>query len=576
MKRLLFSLSVFLLSATAFAAPRSLQQMKEAAKSVLKAAPAATRGGGAQLEVMRQGAQLTVLGYTTGGFAVIANDDAFNAVLGYSDTQFSPDNMPPALQWWMDAAEAAMQQRLASGATTRSTTTPADQGYPAEIGGDYGLIETRWDQLAPYNNIVSSRFAGANVYTGCVATAMAQIMYYHKFPTKGQGRNSYRVVSADPSTNDKQLGVSFNTTYDWDNMLPIYTTGRYTTEEADAVAKLMFHCGVAVEMSYGTAAVGGSGAHDNDAANALQQYFLYSTKFYARDIYTEREWMDIIYEEISNNRPVLYGGITATLSGHAFVFDGYDASGRVHVNWGWSGSGNGFFDVALLDSRQGSFSYDQDMVVIHDANEPQIPYSSQWGLADSYQHNEKGSFTVSVMNMQLTYKATFLQQKDAAAFDGNIGLLAQPVDGGTPIVLDNLNISEQVGRPIEYYSAYNLGNRASIATLPDGTYRVYMASKATTETEWQPVRSNETIVNNYIITKRGTSVTVDEGEPGWTTGIESVTVTGGNGGGTVRVYTADGVLVYTAPAAGFRLDDVPARGLLIVKRGAETVKVVKK
>ena len=123
--------------------------------------------------------------------------------------------------------------------------------------------------------------------------------------------------------------------------------------------------------------------------------------------------------------------------------------------------------------------------------------------------------------------------------------------------------------------AYGYGNTADISALPDGVYRVYLASKATTETEWQPVRSNETVVNNYLLTISGGAATVAEGDPGWTTGIENAGASAPNGYGMVRVYTADGVLVYSAKADAFSLDDVPARGILIVKRGAETVKVAK-
>lgn len=564
MKKLILSLSFLLASAIAFAAPRSLSQMKEAVKSVLNTQSAATRGGQAQLEVLKEGRQLTVLGYAAGSFAVIANDDAFDAVLGYSDTRFSPDNMPPALQWWMDAADEAMQQRLDAGeAATTATTTPAELGYTPQVDE---LMQTRWDQRKPYNNLVAQRL-GAAYPTGCVATAMAQIMRYHKYPTKGEGYIEEYM--------GHQVFVNFEKKYQWDNMLPVYDDEiGYTSAQANAVATLMLDCGVAVQMNYG---LSGSGALSNTAATALEQYFLYSTKLYIRDIYTEREWMGIIYEEISNRRPVYYGGATARGEGHAFVFDGYDASGRVHVNWGWSGSGNGFFDVAILNSLQGSFSEGQDMIVMHTAEQPEIPYSSQFGILPSISWKDgstsTGSFTVSTSGGTLTFNVTNLLNCDANAFTGTLGLIAEPVDGGAAIALFNGQLEA-----VPYSSGWpDFGTySASIASLADGTYRVYLATKATTETDWQPVRSNETIVNNYIITKRGMSVSVDEGEPGWTTGIERVTVTGGNGDGTVRVYTADGVLVYTAPAAGFRLDDVPVSGLLIVKRGAETVKVVKK
>ena len=574
MKKLLFSLSFLLASAMATAAPRSLSQMKSAAESALKAQPvAATRGGSAQLEVMKQGRQYTVLGYKTGGFAVIANDDEFNAVIGYSDREFSTDNLPPAMLWWMDAADEAMTQRLASGGQTVSAAEMRSSSYPEAVEP---LMVSEWDQSAPYNNIVSQRL-GATVYTGCVATAMAQIMYYHRSPTRGTGGKNYPIESEDPSTNGKRLAVSFQaTTYDWDNMLPTYTAGSYNTTQADAVATLMFHCGVAVEMSYGTRAVGGSGAYDYNVPPALEQYFGYSAKLYTRDIYSTEQWMNIIYDEISNGRPVFYGGVTSQWFGHAFVFDGYDANGFVHVNWGWSGSGNGYFDVALLNSSQGSFSYQQDMVVMHPGGQPEIPYTSQWGFIDWPLQGAKGSFTVTVRGTQLSYSATQLLNFDAEDFDGNIGLLAEPVEGGTATVLDEFDITELLGGVVEYLNGLGrINNTVDISGLADGTYRVYLASKATTETDWQTVRSNENLVNNYILTIRNGSASVEEGEGGWTTGIESVNAGAAAGDGTVRVYTADGVLVYTAPASEYRLEDVPATGLLIVKNGANTVKVVK-
>lgn len=571
MKKLLLSLSFLFASAVIFAAPRSLSQMKEAAKSVLKAAPAATRSGQAQLEVLKQGVQYTVIGYTSGGFAVITNDDRFNAVIGYSDRQFSTDTLPPAMLWWMDAADEALRLRLESGATVRESVTPGSMGYPEAVGQ---LMATTWDQGTPYNNIIVQRLGGAYP-TGCVATAMAQVMKYYNWPDRGTGFKTHR-FQFEENGHEYKLTADFeNTSYQWDNMLPSYSgVSSYTEEEANAVAELMLHCGVAVEMNYG---LNGSGALSNTAAIALEQYFLYSTKLYIRDIYTEREWMGIIYEEISNRRPVYYGGATASGAGHAFVFDGYDANGLVHVNWGWSGSGNGFFDVAILNSTQGSFSEGQDMIVMHTAEQPEIPYSSQFGILPSASweggSTSTGSFTVSTSGGTLTFNVTNLLNCDANAFTGTLGLIAEPVDGGAAIALFNDQL-----KAVPYSSGWpDFGtNSASIDGLPDGTYRVYLATKATQETDWQPVRSNETIVNNYLLTVSGGTATVTEGEPGWTTGIESVTVTGGNGDGTVRVYTADGVLVYTAPAAGFRLDDVPVSGLLIVKRGAETVKVVKK
>lgn len=575
MKKLLLLLSLQLASVMVFAAPRNLSQMKAAAKSVLKSPSATTRNSEAQLDVMQQGRQYTVIGYSSGGFAVIANDDAFEAVIGYSDTKFLTDNIPPAMQWWINATDAALQQRLSNGQTMSTNVLPADCGYPASVPQ---LMLSEWDQSTPYNNEVVKRLGGSYP-TGCVATALAQIMYYHKYPTKGTGRKTF---SLEPYTGNGTLFVNFgSTTYDWDNMLPIYADNNYTQEQADAVAKLMLHCGVAVDMNYG---VGGSGAYDNDVATAAKQYFRYSTKFYTRDIYPTTQWMNIIFDEISNGRPVLYGGATAQMAGHAFVFDGYDESGRVHVNWGWSGSGNGYFNVAVLDSSdeslteptQNGYSYQQDMVLMHPEGQPEIPYTSQWGLLDWPLQNTKGSFTVTVSDKELTYTATNLYQLDADPFTGQIGLLAAPLSGDTPTVLDANEVITQSGGGAEYLSGYNeISNITDISSLSDGTYRVYMASKATTETAWQPVHSNETIVNNYILTINGDNVTVEDGEPDWTTGIENVIPGTAVNDGTVRVYTVDGVLVYSAPADGFNLGDVPASGLLIIKNGATVTKVMK-
>lgn len=577
MKKHLLILSFLLGALMTQAAPRSLSEMMEVAKGVIKAPSATTRGSSARMEVLQQGRQFTVVGYAKGGFAVIANDDRFNAVLGYSDTEFSTGDMPPGLRWWMNAADEALRHSLSTDAEATSGAEVRSAEYPEAVAQ---LMTTEWNQGAPYNNLVVERW-GYDFPTGCVATAMAQIMRYHEYPAKGKGSKLYRFTPATEGIGELRAFANFGqATYNYAEMIDRYAGNNYTPEQANAVATLMYHCGVAVEMNYD---LGGSGAYDNVAAKALEQYFGYSTKFYVRDVYTTRDWMNIIYEEISSGRPILYGGATPQFAGHAFVFDGYNADGLVHVNWGWSGSGDGYFDVAILDSGTGSYSEQQDMVIIHDADQPEIPYTSQWGLLDWPLQNVKGSFSVSLNGMSLTYSASHLYNVDAADFTGSMALVASPVGDGESVilyehdvVLTDMNTMQQydnIGHLDGY--AYGYGNTADISALPDGTYRVYLASKATSETEWQPVRSNETVVNNYLLTISGGAATVAEGDPGWTTGIENAGASAPNGDGMVRVYTADGVLVYSAKADAFSLDDVPARGILIVKRGAETVKVVK-
>ena len=578
MRKLLLTLALAVITVAANCAPRSLEAMKNAAKNVLK--PVATRSGSAQLEVMKQGVQYTVLGYTAGGFAVIANDDTFNAVLGYSDAEFSMDNVPPAMKWWMDAVDQTLSNMLESGATPVALSTPGDMGYRASV---LPLVSTQWDQSAPYNNMVVSTF-GADYVTGCVATAMAQIMKTHNYPVQGRG------IKAVTINGQYYIADFENTTYQWENMLDVYSNGwgsanpNYNAEQAAAVGELMLHCGVAVDMNYGTNADGGSGSHNYLAAAALNEYFGYSTKFFSRDIYPTDEWMDMVYSEISAGRPVLYGGATPDNYGHSFVIDGYNAAGLVHVNWGWSGGGTAYCDIAILNSGQGNFSEGQDMTYIRDAEQPQLSYNSQWGLGavstwtnnggDSW-FDVYGEFTLTAQTGMLSFSTNNLMNCGAEAFTGQIALLAEPLEGGAVTVLQTRSLNNIASNRYVSSNTWEYTGTAFLTNLADGTYRVYLASKATNETDWQTVRSNENIVNNYIVTKQGMTATVTEGEPGWTTGIESVNAGAATGNGTVSVYTVDGVLVYTAPAGEYRLEDVPATGLLIVKNGANTVKVVK-
>lgn len=565
MKKIFFTLSLVLLSSMAYCAPRSLEQMKAAAAEALRSkAGVATRGGAATPEVLKQGQQYTVLGYGTGGFAVIANDDSFDAVLGYSDGDFTSGNIPPAMLWWMEAVDESLQQKLESGDTQTRATDPASGGYPARVES---LVTARWGQDTPYNDQCPTYTYGGRTsryVTGCVATAMAQIMYYHKYPERGQGRKIYDFTSPDDGQ-VHSFDIRFSRfTYDWDNMIDNYKSG-YNALQAEAVSTLMLHCGVSVNMNYNRS---GSGAYSSDAANALEDYFLYSTKMYTRDIFTENEWMDIIYKEISASRPLLYGGASPVQGGHAFVLDGYDENGLVHINWGWEGDQDGFFEIGELNG----YTVQQDMILMHDGNEPEIPYTSQLGIAESLTWSDgvtrRGQFSITANGRAMTYTVNNLLNGDAKDFSGRIMLMAEPVEGGAATTLHSFSAMLQSN------GGYPTLSQTGISTsmLPDGTYRIFLASQGDNEATWQLVRSNEQVVNSYIMTVSDGMATIGDGTPGWTTGIEAVNAAGD---GTVRVYTADGVLVYTATADGFSMDDVPAKGLLIVKNGAKTVKVMK-
>lgn len=352
------------------AAPRSKAAMERAAKAILaqkstgsSARAAANKG---QFKLLKSNKAYSVYGYEKGGFAIITSDDLAPEVIGYSESIFS-DGANSNFKWYLDEAEKAVNAIVASGKPFKATAPDPSQ-YATSVAP---LITCHWGQESPYNDLcpegTSSGSGGWQGYgetgrcvTGCVATAMAQVMYYHKSPAHGQGTNSVRVKQADGSYNTVTVDFS-QSVYDWDNMLDDYD-GHYSYAEGQAVAKLMLDCGVASNMEYAT---DGSGTYTNLARDGMVNYFGYpaTAQFLERDGYSEAEWMNMIFNELSNSRPLLYGGVDMMNGGHEFVFCGYDAQGRVWVNWGWEGSDDGYYDVALLDPESYSFSSYQDMVI---------------------------------------------------------------------------------------------------------------------------------------------------------------------------------------------------------------------
>ena len=438
----------------------------------------------------------------------------------------------------MDMAEHALQTALDNGYEVTPTAELRDGKYPESVDE---LLTTRWDQSMPFNKELV-RITGKSYPTGCMATAMAQIMKYHSYPSTGQGYKGYAI-------DGKNGNYDFeNTTYRYDRMLDVYSGNNYTEEQADAVAKLMLHCGVAVDMTYG---LSGSGSYSNDATLALSEYFKYDSRLYSRDIYTKAEWMDIIFDEISNGRPILYGGVTAQNAGHAFVFDGYDAEGLVHVNWGWSGSGNGYFEVALLNSNTGSYSYGQDMILMHTAEAPALPYVSQWGIMPSITwvsgggqtFETKGKFEARLLGTKLMCVCSNLINCGVEGFSGNLALMAEPVEGGSVVTLRSENLNNFAYNQVYPANASDYSVMVDVSRLGDGTYRIYLASKAYTETDWQPVHFNETIDGAYLLSVSGGKATI-------TTGIDGViTEPVVDKPADNRIYSIDGRCVGTDAGA---------------------------
>lgn len=270
------------------------------------------------------------------GFLVVSADDCAIPLLGYSDTAFDSSNIPPQLEAWLDFYAEEIAWASKAGVSSKGKKTSSRPVW-APVAP---MIKTKWNQDAPFNMYCPEK-NGERCPTGCVATAMSQIMKYYEWPQKGKGSNSYKLdgfgtISCDFS----------EMTFDWKNMLNEYD-GMTSKTANKAVGNLMFATGVSVDMQY---SLSGSGAPSLYIPGALYEYFDYDISMYdaLRARYTTPEWEALIYGELAAGRPVIYGG-NAESGGHEFICDGYDSDGYFHFNWGWSGSNDGYFTLSTLD-----------------------------------------------------------------------------------------------------------------------------------------------------------------------------------------------------------------------------------
>ena len=291
-------------------------------------------------------------------FVIVSADDCVTPIIGYStENGFGQDAMPDNVFYWLKA----YNEEIGTNISRHVEATDAIRSEWDNLLNGNGLepktrtsvsplLHTIWDQTTPYNNLCptnSSGGSGGHAYTGCVATAMAQVMKYWEHPVKGTGSHSYNC----PSYGQQSANFA-SSTYNWDNMKNIYSASN-TTAEITAVATLMYHCGVSVDMVYGTG-TNGSAASSGDVPSALTTYFNYasSTQVRMKSSYSDSQWISMLKTELDNARPVYYFGQSGS-AGHAFVCDGYDNSNLFHFNWGWSGSNNGYYAMGALSPGVG-------------------------------------------------------------------------------------------------------------------------------------------------------------------------------------------------------------------------------
>ena len=281
-------------------------------------------------------------------FVIMSADDCVLPVLGYSHEQPFNSEMAESTLDWLGAYDRQIQEVVEARVEASDEVKTAWQslkdghGLPVCNRSEVSpLIYTRWGQRSPYN-----MYCPDGCVTGCVAIAMAQIMRYWECPTRGQGFHSY--VHDTYGT----LSVDFGAAkYDWEHM-SVTIGNASSTEAKEAIATLAYHCGVSVDMKYGLEA---SATPSAKVLDAMPVYFGYDPSMslvYQRD-YTDDQWKQLLKSELDASRPMYYAG--QSRGAHAFICDGYDASGLFHFNWGWSGTNDGYYAIGALNP--GEYSY---------------------------------------------------------------------------------------------------------------------------------------------------------------------------------------------------------------------------
>ena len=505
------------------AAERTEKEMKKIAKKQLQELPIITRTNTAlEVRKLADATNFNIYG-TDKSFVIVSKDTRNTPVLAYSETAYNPERIPCGMQWWMNAMEEALEE------SNEEFLTRASEYAEVEP-----LLKTNWGQGDPYNFQCPS-LNGVKTPSGCVATAMSQILNFFQYPKIGKGINSYTVKGGM-----RPRSVTFNKEYQYNLLKDNYdteTTAALTNEERDAISTLLLHCGAAVNMNYNA---DGSGANAFDATDGLATNLRFdslSLHCYEREHFTNAEWMKMLTDELVARHPILYCGQDTRAGGHAFVVDGINANGLVHVNWGWDGDCNGYYSLDGMTPKRTvgfefgyNFSSGQSMITgykLQEKADEEDIYHSFWATSNAYSL-KTASNGYSFTNIGGFYNYNWLPFKGTLAM-----VFEEDKEQGKQysICWDEENFSNYEGLRMWGYGAqetavisFTLINNRNI---PAGKYRVFMGSKDNKETRYQPFRcGGQTGAIFFYVTKNndGTFYTdaIQRQYPSISTGIESI------------------------------------------------------
>lgn len=424
------------------------------------------------------------------GFVIISGDTRAKKILGYSDRgSFDTDNMAPQLKTLLEQYAKSIELIPASHKVDESWV------YNETLNSEGGiLLETaNWGQGYPYN-AQCPIIDGIQAPSGCVATAMAIIMKYHNWPERGRGKIYYN-FNKDEFLNCSDLIISWDVINDLDGIVEDNTRNK-------EISNLLYYCGRATNTAYG---VEDSSTPCYTIASAMRRYFDYnsSIKRIQRQYYNEEQWISIIQNEIANNRPILYDGVdTSTSVGHCFVVDGYNAEGFFHINWGWNGRNNGYFNLNNLTTNNYSFINCQSAIV---GIAPSDDYDMTW--SDCYLVDEKDDYYLYSAPYPTDFHVSVEELKKGEFFDVVTPTIVLPPSWdevtkiGIALVDKNQNIKEIVGYN-EFYknvenqpTGYNGAFRRCKVQVSDidSSDLLYLATYEPNDNVWKLIKSQSNL-----------------------------------------------------------------------------------
>ncbi|WP_297727107.1 C10 family peptidase [uncultured Porphyromonas sp.] len=451
------------------------------------------------------------------GFVIIAGDDELTPYIGYATTgQVLEQDMPEQLRAFLKACQERIDELTSSvGLRSSLRPTPRTATEPAQIAPLLGNIQ--WNQSAPWNNQTPTDNQGKHMPVGCVATAYTQVMRYHQWPTQGEGTFSYT-----EERSNRQHSVDYGaTTYDWAHMPERYNDpSSATSEETQALSTLAYHAGVAVEMMY---APSGSGSYTPLVARALADHFRYDKRvsFKSRSNYTQASWEQMLRAELIAARPVVYSG-RGSGGGHAFVCDGYDMEGLFHINWGWGGMSDGYFnlnylvpsDLGIGGGAGGGFSLGQGAVVGIKPDKTGSSQRQESSLVTTWRFGM--TFTEGTLDASAEYTVTLTT--DATPYDGSVTYGVTKVGTTDTLYLDQYARNARIDGLYQDFSIdpeeLQLSNHIGV-----GTWDIFLAYRHTDakgQTAWRPCgqheRAKEQYRHTYTITQEsdGSYVVTEE------------------------------------------------------------------